>query len=350
MDIQQYENGRINEYAAFSVMVKSILHAAIKRESPAYRLQQIQERAKSPNKLREKLINRGIEGSNSIEDKIKDLAGCRVIFYSNSDAARFLGSGIIRIMEDFLIPAGHEIQNVLHDSNVLRHGMEMFDRGALKSIQNCQDNNERYDLLDRFGEYVLPNYDDLGAVVADVRRTAINAAQDARDTEPKPVKTGAWDFPGKTSDEVLEKAIEIIDYLRYFVVTETLSALSELYLGARSDEGRNAILASVERLADNKIDVWEQVGNQVQLDLMLQIEELSEADRDALRPVIRTVCKSTLDPVVQGTSRTYKTVTFSSGAVQVSESLVAARTKAIKELKWQFQQTSDGADVNGGAK
>ena len=254
------------------------------------------------------------------------------------------------IMEDYLIPAGDEIQNVLHDSNVLRHGMEMFDRGALKSIQNCQDNNERYDLLDRFGEYVLPNYDDLGAVVADVRRTAINAAQDARDTEPKPVKTGAWDFPGKTSDEVLEKAIEIIDYLRYFVVTETLSALSELYLGARSDEGRNAILASVERLADNKIDVWEQVGNQVQLDLMLQIEELSEADRDAVRPVIRTVCKSTLDPVVQGTSSTYKTVTFSSGAVQVSESLVAARTKAIKELKWQFQQTSDGADVNGGAK
>ena len=53
-------------------------------------------RAKEPGSLRKKLEDCGIAGTTSLEKEIKDLAGCRLIFYTNSDVAGFLQSGIIQ--------------------------------------------------------------------------------------------------------------------------------------------------------------------------------------------------------------------------------------------------------------
>ena len=53
------------------------------------------DRAKQPASLRRKLEQRGIAATATLEDDIKDLAGCRVIFYTNSDVTRFIISGII---------------------------------------------------------------------------------------------------------------------------------------------------------------------------------------------------------------------------------------------------------------
>lgn len=440
MNFQEYEDSRKDVYEAFCGVVRATLLAAIEPSEPPYRLQQIQTRSKSPDSLQKKLIDRDLKDSGSIESEIKDLAGCRLIFYHNADVDRFLNSGIIHenfeidfresrvhhppanptdandfymashyvvtlkperlaldeysrfvglrceiqvhtvlnhawaetahditykgptstefggqqaeainkkmrsIMEDYLIPAGYEFQNVQHDFERLRQGKELFDRGALEEIQNSQDNNERYDLLERFQEFVLPYYDEPRAVIADIRRTVIDAVARARDTETKPIDNDLWERPGKTAEDVLQKAIEIIDFARHLDFTETFSALSQLYLGERSEEGRGAILEAVEHLARNDIDVWKQVGPQVQLQLMSQIEQLNDDEKDALRPVIRTVCKAALDPAVRGTASTDKTVTFSTGSVLVSDDLVASRSKAIKELKWQFQRTSDARD------
>ncbi|MCZ2156519.1 MAG: RelA/SpoT domain-containing protein, partial [Bryobacterales bacterium] len=94
MDFKGYEREGRAEYAALATTVATILTAAIGAEA-GYRLQQVKERAKSLASLSTKLALRGIATTTTLEDDIKDLAGCRVIFYTNSDVTRFISSGII---------------------------------------------------------------------------------------------------------------------------------------------------------------------------------------------------------------------------------------------------------------
>src|SRR5689334_17637082 len=94
MDLEAYERGGRAAYAALAATIAVILTAAIDEEKE-YRLQQVTERAKQPASLRRKLEQRGILATKMLEDDVKDLAGCRVIFYTNNDVARFINSGII---------------------------------------------------------------------------------------------------------------------------------------------------------------------------------------------------------------------------------------------------------------
>src|ERR1700733_13934892 len=96
MDFETYIRSKRPDYVALADIVASILKAAIGAYPRPLRLQQIQQRAKEADKLRKKLENRGILATATLEDDIKDLAGCRLIFYTNSDVSQFLQSGIIQ--------------------------------------------------------------------------------------------------------------------------------------------------------------------------------------------------------------------------------------------------------------
>jgi len=96
MDFETYTRSKRADYAALADTVASILQAAIGAYPRPLRLQQVQQRAKDPDKLRKKLEDRGILATMALEKDIKDLAGCRLIFYTNSDVSQFLQSGIIQ--------------------------------------------------------------------------------------------------------------------------------------------------------------------------------------------------------------------------------------------------------------
>jgi len=95
IDFETYARSKLADYAALAETVATVLRAAISASSQSFRLQQVQHRAKDPASLRTKLEARGILATSSLEDEIKDLGGCRLIFYTNSDVSRFLQSGII---------------------------------------------------------------------------------------------------------------------------------------------------------------------------------------------------------------------------------------------------------------
>jgi ppGpp synthetase/RelA/SpoT-type nucleotidyltranferase len=94
MDFVEYVHAGFNAYIEFAEVVAALLKEAILAEDK-YRLQDVRSRAKEPDSLRKKLNDRGLESSTAIENEIKDLAGCRVIFYTNSDVSRLLSSGLI---------------------------------------------------------------------------------------------------------------------------------------------------------------------------------------------------------------------------------------------------------------
>src|SRR5450830_1630961 len=94
MNFDEFEREGKFAYDAFANAVAEILEAAIDAEG-GYRLQQIQRRAKSTVSLRKKLEMREIATTEQLETDIKDLAGCRVVFYTNSDVTRLIQSGVI---------------------------------------------------------------------------------------------------------------------------------------------------------------------------------------------------------------------------------------------------------------
>lgn len=95
MNFDDYERRERARYEGFAEAVATILEAAI-RADPTYRLQQIQRREKDPVSLKAKLVKFNVPEDAAIEGEIKDLAACRVIFYTNSDVRRFLSSDILR--------------------------------------------------------------------------------------------------------------------------------------------------------------------------------------------------------------------------------------------------------------
>lgn len=82
-------------YAEFAATVIRIIEAGLSTRPDIARPLTSQSRAKDEASLRAKLLLRGLLASDNIETEIKDLAGCRLIFYTNSDADRFLQSRIV---------------------------------------------------------------------------------------------------------------------------------------------------------------------------------------------------------------------------------------------------------------
>ncbi len=93
MNIQEYREDKYFLYEAFSKEVKKVLYTAI--DSEGFHFQQIQCRAKDPDSLEKKLINKNILISDDVEEEVKDIAGCRLIFYYNSDISKLVSTGLI---------------------------------------------------------------------------------------------------------------------------------------------------------------------------------------------------------------------------------------------------------------
>ena len=95
MNYDEYVREGHFRYEEFARTIAAILRAAIDDSGQDFHLQQISFRAKSEDSLQRKLAERGISESPAIETELKDLAGCRLVFYTNTDIDRFLNSRLI---------------------------------------------------------------------------------------------------------------------------------------------------------------------------------------------------------------------------------------------------------------
>jgi ppGpp synthetase/RelA/SpoT-type nucleotidyltranferase len=90
MKIDEYEKNGKALYEDFAKVVAAILEIALSANS-GIRMQTIQKRAKASTEVRKKLEDVTAE----IEPKVKDLAGVRIVVYTNSDIARLTNSDIL---------------------------------------------------------------------------------------------------------------------------------------------------------------------------------------------------------------------------------------------------------------
>jgi ppGpp synthetase/RelA/SpoT-type nucleotidyltranferase len=440
MDFETYARTAHRDYAALADTISSILRAAIATYPHPLRLQQVQFRAKAPDSLGKKLEDRGIADTKSLEQDIKDLAGCRLIFYTNSDVARFLQSGIIqdnfevdwdrtkihhpvpgetgadnlfisnnyvvklkadrtglaeyarfeglwcevqvqttlnhawsetshdiiykkpalkgfggklfaaieqrlqKIMKDHLLPAGYEFQKVLDDYERLQNGKELFDRGALRALGECTANNARYELLERFRDYVLPNYDDPQGVYPDIKEQLVAAVKAARETPTRPIETPFGNLPGMTAERIVEIVAEILTRLRYANIELTLDAVCELFPEANSEQERKHLIGVAHSLARNDLDVWKEAGPYVQTVLVQKIGKMAPGDTGPIRPILFEVLGDALKTELQGTSSTYNSVTLHRGSAVASTALTRMRTEAMAILMRLYETASSDTE------
>lgn len=95
MKIADYEAGGRERYDRLATAVHKILKEATDGLK-GVRVQQIQHRAKDVASLRKKMAGRGVGEDDELEQSVKDLAGCRIILYTNADVSRLRESTAIR--------------------------------------------------------------------------------------------------------------------------------------------------------------------------------------------------------------------------------------------------------------
>lgn len=96
MNLNDYETKYFSIYKAFAETVRFILKKAILAAESLPRPQSIQYRAKEIESLRRRLAEEGSLGTETLERDRRDLAGARLIFYTNNDVKIFEQSSLIQ--------------------------------------------------------------------------------------------------------------------------------------------------------------------------------------------------------------------------------------------------------------
>jgi ppGpp synthetase/RelA/SpoT-type nucleotidyltranferase len=110
VNFDDYENKYLPIYEAFAETVRFILEKALLAAKNLPQPQSIQCRAKGIKSLRSRLAEEGKLDTQALEFDRRDLAGARLIFYTNNDVDRFLASP--------LVPENFEIEE---DSTKIHH-------------------------------------------------------------------------------------------------------------------------------------------------------------------------------------------------------------------------------------
>jgi ppGpp synthetase/RelA/SpoT-type nucleotidyltranferase len=95
MNLDDYEKKWFSTYQAFAETVRLILEKALLAADNLPRPQSIQCRAKEVDNLRRRLTEADTLETQTLECDRRDLAGARIIFYTNNDIDRFLRSSVI---------------------------------------------------------------------------------------------------------------------------------------------------------------------------------------------------------------------------------------------------------------
>lgn len=249
-----------------------------------------------------------------------------------------------RIQRDYLVPAGHEFQKVLNAFERLASGKELIDAEALRAIEAASDNNEACELIDQFRQYVLPEIDEPRAWGPDVRRAAIEAVRLASGRPVKAAETPYGKLPGKTLNDVAKRAAEMVNgpELRFVDPAATLDALIAMYAGAcDDDEARDLFAKEAADLAKHHLGAWRHAGPFVQRLLMERIVTLDSQEAEGVLPLLLGVAGAVLGTEVEGTSSDSRSVTWTRGAVLVSDELHAVRDQAIQLIENAFHAASD---------
>lgn len=432
MTFEEYQQtGRVH-YRAFVDVIQNILRQALQQHGlTAYA---VTGRAKELASLRKKLEDRGIRLDKPM-DEIKDLAGCRIVFLTNSQVDAFNNTGALhenfevlnvnvhhpvpgtdtetklydstnylvrlkperlalaeyrefegfsaeiqiqtllnhawaemghdtiykepklthlgkarmtaigermnKVMQDHLIPAGHDFDKIARDFRQLLKA-DGAAQMTLDVIHHADNNNDLEDALETYTDLVLPHFDEPAAEFSKLLEALIGAVERSRNYAVVPIETHFGAYPGKSSIDVARRAADLIRSYRYWEMNRTFHALLRLYLGAPDEEERRLWIEAGEKLADHNLNVWKRYGPAAQQVILDELKRLEPEDITACRPLLVAMLAKVLSADLEGTTWRSDTVTIHQGAVRASDELRRLREESIGWLEqWLDAVTSD---------
>jgi len=142
MKISDYESTGESVYEEFAKLVRSLLKKAIAKSKGLPRPQSTQSRAKSVDSLTLKLEDRKLLDSERIEDEIKDLAGVRLIFYTDTD--------VDTLLQSRLIPDNFSVQ---WGETKVHHPTDENDQQRYKAFHYTVSLSERHLELEKYKKF-----------------------------------------------------------------------------------------------------------------------------------------------------------------------------------------------------
>jgi ppGpp synthetase/RelA/SpoT-type nucleotidyltranferase len=167
-----------------------------------------------------------------------------------------------KVMQEFLQPAGYAFDKIASDYAQLRDGKAMFDSDALGLIRACVNRNDLDDAVERFSNYVLPNYDDYIAAAPEIIGALSDAVIRAPAMPDVPHTAFHREYPGTKSDAVIARICRILEsgYLLYAAPDQMFDALIAMRHAAGTEEEHKPIDGLTRRFAQHDLRAWKQVG------------------------------------------------------------------------------------------
>jgi len=240
-----------------------------------------------------------------------------------------------KVMQDFLQPAGYAFDKIASDYAQLRDGKAMFDSDALGVIRACTDRNCLDDAVEKFSNYVLPNYDDYIAAAPELIDTLSDAVIRAPAMPDVPHKWYQREYPGTKSNALIAKICRVLEsgYLLYASPARMFDALIAMRLAATTTDEQKPIDDLTRRFAQHDRRAWQQVGPGLQRLMVDRIATLDDAGLIAAAPTVTIMLREALSSVVTGTSWHAESMILHSGSVAVTGDLKTMRHDALHQLE-----------------
>jgi ppGpp synthetase/RelA/SpoT-type nucleotidyltranferase len=251
-----------------------------------------------------------------------------------------------KVMQEFLQPAGYAFDKIASDYAQLRDGKAIFDADALGAIRSCPDRNCLDETVEKFSDYVLPNYDDYIAAAPEIIDTLSGAIIRAPAMPDVPNTAFGHDYPGTKSDAVIAKISRILEsgYLLYASPERMFDALIKMRQAMTTEDERKPIDDLTRRFAQHDRRAWKQVGPGLQHLFVDRIAGLDDAALVAASPTVTTMLREALSSTVTGTSWQAESMILHTGSVAVTDDLKAVRRDALQQLERLHGLLSEGRE------
>lgn len=196
-----------------------------------------------------------------------------------------------------------------------------------------KNNDEIFNSLELLLEYAHITPDEAFEIVSTIVKTK------------KPIKTkihnikGFGKFTGKSHRDLINKCLEILDRIKYLKINSVWKLL--LYLYRTGDESlKKEIIKLVEKIAKYNLFALQQIGYKIQRDLIAYISKWGSGSIEQYFDIFQTTLREILSPTFEGHSMSdYRTFTFHSGPLNVSDELKKIRKEVIVLLEKAYKSS-----------
>jgi ppGpp synthetase/RelA/SpoT-type nucleotidyltranferase len=236
-----------------------------------------------------------------------------------------------QVADQHIIKAGHEFQKIKYDYDRLVAGKEVIDRNVIHIISSEVDNNERYDILTRYQDYVLPNIDDLKEFFDEIVEVSKLGIQVSKKRKDGLIKTSSGDYPGRTKNDIFNVCISMLEKVSWYNIEVVFNVLIDFYKNGIEQE-KIVILKTMEEISEYRVNILNYLGLSNHFKLLSIINSWNDNDLVNLKDIILLVCKAILHPTAVDVKSTYSQTTFGRPSFVGDNNLDDLRDNAINLL------------------